>query len=415
MRETPTLEFKERISNTFLKTVSAYANYGTGKILFGIADTGKAIGIEDTIAACLTIENKINDSLSPVPRYRLEVNPRSKVITLIVDEGLHKPYLYSGKAFRRSDTSTVEVDHLELTRLILEGQNLSFENTAARTQNLSFEYLEKCLQSEMGITALTDDTKKTLEILHDDTYNVAAELLADTNSFPGIDIARFGETISIFLDRQTYEHISVLEQYNQAINYFKHHYQYEEVQGSRREAKSLIPEDAFREAIANALVHRQWDVDAHIRISMHADRIEVSSPGGLPRGITEQEYLDGQISQFRNPILGGVFFRLHLIERFGTGVLRIKDAYSAFAQQPSFTVSDNAISVTLPVVREDLPLDADERAVYHILEGRLLPISEVSKLCGFGKTKSQQVLSRLVQKGYVHVVGNGRGTKYTTA
>ena len=414
MKESRTIEFKESIGATFLKTVSAFANYGTGKILFGINDSGKAVGVKDTKATALAIENKINDSITPAPHYRIEVNPRSKVVTLIVDEGLHKPYLYKGKAFKRSDTSTVEVDRLELTRLVLEGQNLSFEDTDAHTQNLSFAYLERMLQTEIGISALTDDTKKTLEILHGETYNVAGELLADENSFPGIDIARFGESINIFLDRQTYEHICILEQFDRAIDYFKQHYQYEQVNGSYRETKFLIPEAAFREAVANALVHRQWDINAHIRISMHEDRIEVVSPGGLPRGITEREYLDGQISQLRNPVVGGVFFRLHLIERFGTGVLRIKDAYSMCAQQPLFGVYENSISVTLPVMREELPLEADELVVEHALNGRLLPISEVSKLSGFGKTKSQEVLGRLVQSGYVRIVGNGRGTKYTT-
>lgn len=109
-----------------------------------------------------------------------------------------------------------------------------------------------------------------------------------------------------------------------------------------------------------------------------------------------------------------MFFRLHLIERFGTGVLRIKDAYSSYTQQPLFEIYENSIKVTLPVVRDEPPLDQDELAVYHILQNRLLPISEVSKLSGFGKTKSQEVLKRLIEKGYARTTGNGRGTKYTT-
>ena len=91
MRESKNLEFKESVTNTFLKTVSAFANYGTGKILFGVMDNGVVKGIENPEKVCLDIENRINDCLDPVPEYILEINERTSVITLTVSEGLHKP------------------------------------------------------------------------------------------------------------------------------------------------------------------------------------------------------------------------------------------------------------------------------------------------------------------------------------
>lgn len=66
--------------------------------------------------------------------------------------------------------------------------------------------------------------------------------------------------------------------------------------------------------LSNALVHRTWDVNAQIKISMFDDRVEITSPGGLPDGLSKEEYLAGQISILRNPIIAGVFFRLGLIE-----------------------------------------------------------------------------------------------------
>jgi ATP-dependent DNA helicase RecG len=81
VRESKNLEFKESVTNTFLKTVSAFANYGTGKILFGVMDNGVAKGIENPEKVCLDIENRINDSLDPVPEYILEINERTSVIT----------------------------------------------------------------------------------------------------------------------------------------------------------------------------------------------------------------------------------------------------------------------------------------------------------------------------------------------
>ena len=416
MRETKVLEFKEQVTNTFLKTVSAFANYGTGEILFGVDDDGNVIGIEDAERACLSIENRINDSLSPVPDFALAVNKTTHVITLTVREGLHKPYLYRSKAYRRSDTATIEVDQLELRRLVLEGQNLTFDAIPSREQSLSFSSLESRMRSVLGVDAITDDILRTLDLMDGrGTYTVAGELLADSNAFPGIDMARFGDSISVFLDRETHERCSVLEQYDAALVLFRKYYQYEKVEGATRNTYELVPEDAFREAIANALVHRTWDVNAHTRISMFEDRVEISSPGGLPAGISEQEYLDGQVSKLRNPILGNVFFRLRLIERFGTGVLRIRDAYRGLERQPKFEVYENSICVILPVAGEEMGLTDDERKVYRELVGRSLQMSELTARTGFGRTKAQGIVRRLVEKGYASVTGVGRGTWYSAA
>ena len=109
MCESKYLEYKENVTNTFLKTVSAYANYGTGQILFGVKDDGKVIGINNAQKVCLDIENMINDCISPQPDYSIEINKKS-IITLTVIEGLNKPYLYKSKAYKRNDTSTVEAD-----------------------------------------------------------------------------------------------------------------------------------------------------------------------------------------------------------------------------------------------------------------------------------------------------------------
>ena len=114
------------------------------------------------------------------------------------------------------------------------------------------------------------------------------------------------------------------KQYDEIISVFKRYYQYEEINGFERKDRELIPEEAFREAVANSLVHRTWDVQSHIKISMYDDRIEITSPGGLPRELNEKEYLNGNISYLRNPIIGQLFFRLKYIEMFGTGILRIK-------------------------------------------------------------------------------------------
>ena len=413
MRETRTVEFKESITNTFLKTVSAFSNYDGGEIIFGIDDNGNVKGIPDAKQSCLDIENKINDSISPQPDYTLEIQ-NDNTIKLTVKSGIRKPYLYKSKAYRRNDTATIETDTLELSRLILEGKNIRFEELPCKEQTLTFEVLHRKLKESIQIETFNQDTLKTLN-LYDNIhgYNNAAGLLADKNNFPGIDIVKFGENISIIQKRATFQNISVLDAYDKSMEIFKDYYQYEVIQGTERKKIEKIPEEAFREAMANALIHRAWDVESQIRVSMFDDRVEIISPGGLPSGITETEYLSGRISVLRNRNLANVFYRLGFVEIFGTGITRIKQLYADGLRNPIFEVTENAIKITLPVFEKNLDLTEDERAVYNILSRTMLKsISEIAPYVSFGKSKTTQLLKDMCQKGVIAVEGNGRGTKY---
>lgn len=414
MRETRILEFKETITNTFLKTVSAFSNYDGGTILFGVDDDGNIKGLPDVKQACLDIENKINDSITPQPDYTLEIQNNDQTIKLTVKSGLQKPYLYKSKAYKRNDTATIEVDTLEFSRLVLDGKNIRFEELPCKDQELSFEILHRKLKETVRIENFDKDTLKTLN-LYDDVngFNNAAGLLADKNHFPGIDIVKFGENISIIQKRSTFENISVLEVYEKAIEVFRDYYQYEVIQGADRKKMEKIPEAAFREAIANALIHRVWDVDSQIRVSMFDDRIEIVSPGGLPSGITEEEYLAGKLSVLRNRNLANVFYRLGFVEIFGTGSTRIKQLYAEALIKPDFEVSENAIKIVLPIFEKNADLTEDEIVVYKLLSKTMLkPISEVAPYVPFGKSKTTKLLKEMCQKGVITVEGKGKGTKY---
>ena len=414
MRETRILEFKETITNTFLKTVSAFSNYDGGTVLFGIDDDGNIKGLPDVKQACLDIENKINDSITPQPDYTLEIKNNDQTIKLTVKSGLQKPYLYKSKAYKRNDTATIEVDTLEFSRLVLDGKNIRFEELPCKDQELSFEILHRKLKETVRIENFDKDTLKTLNLYNDGNgFNNAAGLLADKNHFPGIDIVKFGENISIIQKRSTFVNVSVLEVYEKAIEVFRDYYQYEVIQGADRKKMEKIPEAAFREAIANALIHRVWDVDSQIRVSMFDDRIEIVSPGGLPSGITEEEYLAGKLSVLRNRNLANVFYRLGFVEIFGTGITRIKQLYAEGLIKPDFEVSENAIKIVLPIFEKNADLTEDEIVIYKLLSKTMLkPISEVAPYVPFGKSKTTKLLKEMCQKGVITVEGKGKGTKY---
>ena len=103
-------------------------------------------------------------------------------------------------------------------------------------------------------------------------FNNAAGILADKNHFPGIDIVKFGDNNSIIQKRATFENISALDVYEKAIDVFRDYYQYEIIQGVDRKMTEKIPEAAFREAIANTLIHRVWDIMRYSSVCQRRNR-----------------------------------------------------------------------------------------------------------------------------------------------
>lgn len=418
-KEKYNLEFKVEVTKTFLKTVSAYANYNDGVIIFGVDDDGDLIGLDNAKEESLRIENMINDSIVPVPNFEIEVKEtdHKMIVLLEVKKGKDTPYYYQGKAYKRADTSTVEVDRFELRRLAMVGVNMDFEERKASSQDLSFTILEFWLKEKTGIEKINLDILKTLNLFSiDGYYNIAGELLADRNdiAFTGIDIVKFGKDINKILYRETISNKSLLAQFERAVGIFEQYYQYEEIDGYNRRKKELIPKEAFRESLANAIVHRVWDTNSYIQIAMYEDRIEINSPGGLPAGISKEEYLYGNISVLRNPIIAGVFYRLNIIEKFGTGILRINDEYTHSISKPSFDVSENRIRIVLPVTEIDkLDLSGDELLVFGLLREEIeLSRREIDLKTGFEKSKTLRIINNLIDKNIVIKMGSGAAVTY---
>lgn len=166
-----------------------------------------------------------------------------------------------------------------MNKLILEGKNQSFESVISEKQDLKFNVLEKELIHVLGIQHLHEDILRILDLYTTEMkFNNAAALLADENQFKGVDIIRFGESFDEIMDREILEHLSILSLLKKTLDMYKKYYQYEKIEETSRTLIEKIPEKAFREAVANALIHRLWDVPAFIRISMYSDKIEITSP-----------------------------------------------------------------------------------------------------------------------------------------
>lgn len=404
-------ELKENMTKSYLKTVSAFANYFDGMIIFGIADNGEIVGIKNKKDFLLDIENQINNSISPRPDFNLIMNS-DDTITLLVKKGAFTPYYYDHKTYKRNDTSTVEVSDLELRRLCLEGTNTTFDELPNKDKELTFEILSNYFKNIAGINNFSLDVQKSLKFYKDDSYNNAAALLADKNNFYGVDIVQFGETEDIFKDRLTLNNCSLLKQYEEAMKMFDRLYSFDEIKDGERKKVELIPREAFREALANAIVHRVYDINANTKVSMYYDKIVITSPGGLMPNYSKEDYLNGNYSLIRNNIIAFIFLRLNIIEEYGTGVRRIRRAYQDSLIKPSFEITDNCITVVLPTFnKKDLNLceaDTLQRLDKYVTYTR----SQIEEITGFSKDKVIRIINSLILKGYMQKTGNNKSIMY---
>ena len=415
-REGKHLEYKLAPSKSYLKTVSAFANYGTGRIVFGVSDDRQVIGMENPERTALNLENQINDNILPNPDYTISIDAQN-LITLTVRKGRNTPYCYKGTAYKRNDSSTVAVSDYEYRNLVMQGSNVTFsELPFSGTGELNFSCFSRQFNARLGIQPVFPDTFITLEIYSPEAgFTNAAALLSDDNPFPGIDIVRYGERRAQILERITLEKMSVLEMLEQAEAIFRRVYTYETVEGFSRVLKERIPVSCFRELIANAVIHREWLINSRIKVEMYPDRLYVLSPGGLPEGLSRDEYLsDRHLSVLRNRSLSLIFLKLGKIESLGTGIPMIRETYASFVPQPVFDVSESSVTTMLPAVDSAADLTKEQQILFRLIRD-LQPVSSKTLLekSGFARSTQTRLLNGLVEKQIVIRTGNGPATRYS--
>jgi ATP-dependent DNA helicase RecG len=424
-------EFKSLYTKSLLKTVSAYANYHDGIILVGINDQKEIVGIENLDDTRLQIENAINDVIDPRPYYEIEVKQyeQKNVLLIQIFKGDNTPYLYEKKAYKRLDTASVPVDRRALEELILYGKNMTYEMIKAPVQELTFSVLKSKLKERLSLENLSDDLLITLELKSKKEYNLAAALLSDHNPIKNANlqlIAYEGSSVSNIKDRQPLLNVSLLKQFDLGIDFFKKHInQSEIIRDAYRELVAEVPLVAYREALANLIVHRDYSRAVDARVEIFNDRIEIMSPGGLPIGISESEYLSGRISVLRNRIVGDIFYRLQIVEKLATGIRRIKEYYQPYPEEPEFYIEENSITVVLPKINQNkervasdknnLPAELSEneiRILSLLAENESMTRQQIEEALNLKKTQTNELIKGLKRSRKLIQVGSGRSTAY---
>lgn len=356
MIENKTTEFKREYIDDIKNTVVAFANTDGGKVYIGINDDGSVKGVEDTDGTMLRVANMIRDVVRPdvtmFTEYAVETIEDKPVVVITVQRGTARPYYLAGKGIRpegvyvRQGPSSVPASETVILNMIKETSGDCYEDARSLNQQLTFEKAEDYFAKRN--MPFGEQQKRTLNIIGSDgTYTNLGLLLSD-QCVHTIKLAVFeGSKKSVFRDRKELGG-SLLTQLEDAYAYIdQFNHTRAEFEGLDRIDKRDYPGEALREALLNALTHRDYGFSGSTLISIFDDRIEFVTIGGLVRGLTFDDIMLG-VSALRNQHLANVFYRLKLIEAYGTGILKINESYSDCVVKPQFEVTDNAFKITLP-------------------------------------------------------------------
>lgn len=340
-------DFKEQLETSkpksWLKSVSAFSNGIGGTLFFGVDDNKCPINIEDPKAVCDKISELINARISPIPTYTLEPYSEQyngKVVVYVVLKvmpGPSTPYYYSSDgtqvAYIRSGNQSIKAPRHILEELILKGQNKTYDSivTSYLKSNYSFTFFEATFL-EKTLTKLTESDYISFSLMNSNGYLTnAGVLLADQNIYRHnrIFCTRWNG-----LNKTSLEEASDDDEYSgglvklldSALNFVKKNTKKKwKKEASGRIEMPEYDEIAIREAIVNALIHRQYtNVGSEVTIDIYDDRIVITSPGPMASGVLINKELENNIPSIRrNPILADIFARMKFMDRRGSGFDKI--------------------------------------------------------------------------------------------
>lgn len=419
-----TLELKRQVIDDIRKTVVAFANTGGGTIYIGIGDNGEIIGVQNPDGEMLKLTNMIRDAIRPdvtlFTSCKIENVEGKTVIKVTVQRGTESPYYLSVKGMRpegvfvRQGPSSVPATETAIRKMIKEADGDSYETMRSLNQDLTFEAANKEFRASQVLFGINQ--YKTLNLVNaDGLYTNLGVLLSDQCGHT-IKAAVFeGTDKGVFKDRREFGG-SLLRQLNEVYEYIsQYNHTRAEFSGLHRVDRRDYPEDALREALLNSLVHRDYAYRASTLLSIFDDRIEFVSIGGLVKGISIEDVMLG-ISLTRNEKLASIFYRLKLVEAYGTGVPKILKSYDDFPAKPKFEVSDNAFKITLPnknFVNEINSLSEQEQVVIDLIKKKMkIGRKDVENILQVSQTMAGRILKQLVRKGVLQTVGKGKNTAY---
>lgn len=439
-QESETVELKSAVVDDIKKEIIAFANSDGGKLYIGVRDDGEVAGLDDPDGTALQVSNMVRDSIKPditmFLHYQTIEEDGKKIIEISVQRGTNRPYYIAKKGMRpegvyvRQGYSSVPATDTAIRCMIKETDGDRFETMRCLDQELTFEDTKK--EFQFHEIELGPQQMRTLKLVENDgLYSNLALLLSDQNPHT-IKVAVFqGTKQMIFKDRREFGG-SLMKQMNEVYEYidFRNQIRATIEKLSRIDVRDY-PVIAVREALLNLLVHRDYSFSASALISIYDDRIEFVSIGGLMPGIDLEDIMAG-ISVCRNQNLANVFYRLHLIEAYGTGLTKIMEAYEETSEKPVISTTKNSFKITLPNVNAKYETKAvpapsenslsapvpkidnnEQRVLSYVREHGAITRPEAEELLDTSASTASRLIKKMVKAGLLLPHGKARSTRYT--
>lgn len=449
MMESVDTEFKEldRIKGTLPDSISkeivAFANTEGGELYVGIRNDGSVAGVTDPDDIMTRISNVAHDTILPDIMPFIQIRPiemeGKQVVKATIAVGTERPYYLAKEGlkprgvFVRRGSACIPLNEAGIREMIMETSGKSYEECRSLNQELTF----RTLRAEMAARNIEFGAAqmKTLKMIGSDgLYTNLALLLSDQCTHTMKAAVFQGRDNAVFRERKEFSG-SLLKQLSDAYQFLDFFNRTEaSFTGLRRTDRRDYPEETVREALLNSIIHRDYLFSGSTIINMFDDHIEFISLGGLVRGISMEAIFMG-VSQSRNPNLAAVFYRLGLVESYGTGIRKIMRLYQGLEHQPVFKSAEGAFTVELynrnqNTEKEINPssdgmndqaelmpdMEKIQTAVYQKAkaQGRITR-KEVEQEFGFGSTKAFKVLKSLCEEGLLIQQKSGNRTVYVPA
>ena len=424
--ESSLVELKRELNADFKKEIIAFANTDGGEIFVGVEKDGTIVGVAGSEDVMAQVGNMIRDGIKPDLTAYTSIEAITEgdknIIRVAVLRGTKRPYHLTDKGlkpsgvFVRHGVSSVPATDEAIRQMLRESDGAEFDQSRSANQDLTFIYAENYFRENS--VSFTDANKRSLGLVDADGYYTNTALLFSEQCAHSIKCAVY-EGIGKTKFRARNEFFgSILKQMDEAHEYLKLNNNLNStIEGLKRVDHPDYPDYALREALLNTIIHRDYDYSGSTIINIFDNRIEFVSLGGLVKGITMEDILGG-VSQPRNTVVAAIFYRLELIEAYGTGIQRILESYDPCLQKPIFRPAPASFVVTLPkmdysaialingdVSREDLVLE-------YIHKHGVVTRKDVESLLGKSKFAAIQVLNKLLADGKIIKTGSARAVQY---
>ena len=426
--ETEKIEFKSNILGDVYKEVIAFANTDGGTLHIGIDNDGEAAPLLDVDDTYTRITNGIRDAIAPdvtiFEKYALADN---KIIHIEIGEGSYKPYYLKSKGMKpsgvyvRQGSSSVQASPEQIRQMIKNADGDIFVELRSLEQELTFNFCTETFtknnvefsQDKYNILGIRNHTQQL--------YTNLGWLLSDQCTH-SVKVAVFAdEQNTIFRDRKEFTG-SVLKQLEETFDYLQLCNKNQSViDGLVRKDYWDYPSDAVREALLNALQHRDYGFSGSIIINVNDKQMEFISIGGLLPGISTEDIRNG-ISQSRNENLAKIFQRLNFIETYGTGIRRIFKLYEDCPVPVTIDVTPNSFKITLPNMNaakgNSVPSIKNSLTpqmqilLDYLKEHEEISDEEVQALLGVKRTRAFNLTKQMSDAGLLMIIGRGKNRRF---